>query len=147
MTHVIEILSWVPVPKSWGEALTLWSESQRSGGRWDRDSQVNSAGWVDACKISNKCLAWFWQWLIRIHINIEHLFKENLTLSHINSYFQSLYCIRIRTRGGIYGQKYPSAWRSSRGQSPRELLKAEGYIWPYILSRVLTRTLYHFNYH
>ena len=58
-----------------------------------------------------------------------------------------LYCIRIRTRGGMYGQIYPSAWTSSRGQSLRELLKAEGYIWPYILSRVLIRTLYHVNNH
>ena len=30
---------------------------------------------------------------------------------------------------------------------PRELLKAEGYIWPYIPSWVLIRTLYHFNNH
>ena len=51
-------------------------------------------------------------------------------------------CIRIRTRGEMYSQIYPSAWRSSRGRSPRELLKGEGYIWPYIPSRVLTRTLY-----
>ena len=56
-------------------------------------------------------------------------------------------CNCIRTRGGIYGQIYPSAWRCSRGRSPRELLKAEGYIWPYIPSRVLIRTLYHFNNH
>ena len=53
------------------------------------------------------------------------------------------YCIRIRTRGGIYGQMYPSAWRSSQGRSPRELLKAEGYAWPYIPSWDLIRTLYH----
>ena len=57
------------------------------------------------------------------------------------------YCIRIRTREGIYGQIYPLAWRSSRGQNPRELLKAKGYIWPYIPSWVLIRTLYHFNSH
>ena len=42
----------------------------------------------------------------------------------------SVYCICIRTRGGIYGQIYPFAWRISRGRSPRELLKAKGYIWP-----------------
>ena len=30
---------------------------------------------------------------------------------------------------------------------PPELLKAEGYIWPYIPSRVLIRTFYHFNNH
>ena len=41
-----------------------------------------------------------------------------------------LYCIRIRTRGGVYGQIYPFAWRSSREKSPRELLKAKRYIWP-----------------
>ena len=58
-----------------------------------------------------------------------------------------VYCIRIRTRGGIYGQIYPSAWRSSQGWSPRELLKAEGYIWSYIPSRFLIRTLYHFIRH
>ena len=53
--------------------------------------------------------------------------------------FSNWECISIRTRGEIYGQIYSSAWRSSRGQSPR------GYIWPYIPSRVLIRTLYHFN--
>ena len=61
--------------------------------------------------------------------------------------FRMIYCIRIRTRGGIYGQIYPSVWRSSWGQSPRELLKTEGYIWPCIPSRVLIRTLYNFNNH
>ena len=45
----------------------------------------------------------------------------------------------------IYGQLYPFAWRSSHGRSPRELLKVKGYIWPYILNRVLIRTVYHFN--
>ena len=67
------------------------------------------------------------------------------TWFHPTPSIQGKYFIRIRTRGGIYGQKYPSVWRSSRGQSLRELLKAEGYIWLYILSRVLIRTLYHFN--
>ena len=55
------------------------------------------------------------------------------------------YCIRIRTRRGIYGKILPFAWRSSREQSLRELLKAKGYVWPYIPSRVLIRTLYNFN--
>ena len=36
---------------------------------------------------------------------------------------------------------------SSRGRSPRELLKAKGYMWPYIPSQVLIRTLYNFNNH
>ena len=61
--------------------------------------------------------------------------------------FRMIYCIRIKTREEIYNQIYPSAWRSSRGRSPRELLKAEGYIWPYIPSQVLILTLYHFNNH
>ena len=56
-------------------------------------------------------------------------------------------CIRIRTREGIYHLIYPFAWRRFRGQSPRELLKAMGYILPYIMSRVLLRTVYHFNNH
>ena len=56
-------------------------------------------------------------------------------------------CIRIRTRGGIYGQIYPFAWRSSRGRSQRELLKAKGYIWPYNPSWALIRTVYYFNNH
>ena len=37
-------------------------------------------------------------------------------------------CICIRMKGGIDGQIYPFVWRSSKGQSPRELLNAEGYI-------------------
>ena len=28
----------------------------------------------------------------------------------------AFYCIRIRTRGGIYGKIYPFAWRSSQGR-------------------------------
>ena len=62
-------------------------------------------------------------------------------------YFHHWYCIRIRKRWGIYGHIEPFAWRSSRGRSPRELLNAKGYIWPYIPSQVLIRTLYHFNNH
>ena len=60
---------------------------------------------------------------------------------YISLHCPTLYCIRIRTRGGIYGQIYHFAWRSSRGQSPTELLKTKGCIWPYILSRVLIRTV------
>ena len=56
-----------------------------------------------------------------------------------------VYCIRIETRGGIYGQIYPFAFRSSRGQSQRDLLKAKGYIWQYSPSWVPIRTGYHFN--
>ena len=61
------------------------------------------------------------------------------------SYWTGLYCIRIRTRRGIYGQIYPFPWRSSWGRSPRELLKAKVYIWVYILSWVLIWTVYHFS--
>ena len=42
-----------------------------------------------------------------------------------------LYNVRIRTRLWIYGQIYPSAFRSSLRLHPRELLQTEGYIWPY----------------
>ena len=40
-----------------------------------------------------------------------------------------------------YTVKYtpPEAFRSSLGLRPRELLQAEGYIWPYILPLVLIR--------
>ena len=48
-----------------------------------------------------------------------------------------IYVIRIRMKGGIYSQIYLFAWRSSWGPSPHKLLKAKGYIWPYIPSRVL----------
>ena len=65
----------------------------------------------------------------------------------ITGFYMDLYCIRIRTRGGIYGQIYSFALRSSRGQSLRELLKVKGYIWPYIPSRFLIRTVYHLNIH
>ena len=58
-----------------------------------------------------------------------------------------LYCFRTRTRLGIHGQIYPFTWRSSWGRSLREFLKAKGYIWPYIPSPVLIRTVYHFNSH
>ena len=58
-----------------------------------------------------------------------------------------MYCISIRTRGGINGQIYPFAWRSWRGQSPRELLRAKGYILLYIPSWVLKWTVFHFNIH
>ena len=37
--------------------------------------------------------------------------------------------------------KYAYAWRSSPRRGLRELRKAEGYIWPYIPSRVLIRTV------
>ena len=49
---------------------------------------------------------------------------EKFNVSCMRDFFRMIYFIRIRTRGGIYGQIYPSAGRSSRGQSPRELLKA-----------------------
>ena len=39
----------------------------------------------------------------------------------------------------IYGQIHASASRSSLGLRPRELLQAEGYIWPYIPPLVLIR--------
>ena len=56
-----------------------------------------------------------------------------------------IYCMRLNTRQGIHSQIFPFAWRSFRGLSPRELLKENGYIWPYIPSWVLLRTVYHFN--
>ena len=40
----------------------------------------------------------------------------------------AMYCIRIRTRGGIYGQIYPFGFKSSLGLRPRELLQPKGYI-------------------
>ena len=58
-----------------------------------------------------------------------------------------LNCIGIRTRWGIYSQIYSFALRSSWRQSPRELLKAKRCIWPYIRSKFLIRTKYHFNSH
>ena len=48
----------------------------------------------------------------------------------------------MRTRLGIYGQIYPSAFRSSLGLRPRELLQAEGDIWPYIPPLVLIQIQY-----
>ena len=57
-------------------------------------------------------------------------------------YGNHIYCISIRTRQEIYGEIYPFAWRSSRGQSQKELLKAKGYIWLYIPSWVLILTQY-----
>ena len=53
------------------------------------------------------------------------------------------YNVCIRTRVGIYGQIYPSAFRSSQGLRPWELLQAEGYIWRYIPPLVLIRIQYH----
>ena len=64
--------------------------------------------------------------------------------SHAN---RQLVLYPYKTRGGMYGQIYPFGWRSSPEQSLRELLKAKGYIWPYIPSWVLIRTVYHFNGH
>ena len=57
------------------------------------------------------------------------------------------YCIRIRTRRGMYGQNITLCLKEfpRAKQSPGELLKAMGYIWPYVPSRVLIRTFYYFN--
>ena len=71
----------------------------------------------------------YWKWFPRKLNLIESTLYTLLTLC--------IYCIRIRKRQGKYSPIEPFAWRSSRGQSPRELMKAKGYIWPYILSRVL----------
>ena len=38
------------------------------------------------------------------------------------------YCIRIRTRRGIYGQIYPLPEGVPKGKAQEELLKAKGYI-------------------
>ena len=45
---------------------------------------------------------------------------------------KEIFCICIRTRGGIYGEIWPGTPEGS------------GHILPYIPSRVLIRTLYHF---
>ena len=72
---------------------------------------------------------------------------RTVSFALFGSFFQNSYCIRIRTRGGLYGQLYPFAWRSSQGRSLGEFLKAKGYIWSYILSRVQIQTVNHFNSH
>ena len=56
-----------------------------------------------------------------------------------------LYNVRIMTWLGIYGQIYPSAFRSSPGLRPREFLQAERYIWPYFPPLVLIRIQYIVN--
>ena len=50
------------------------------------------------------------------------------TLRCIWLQWNALYCIGIRKSGGKYSQIYPYAWKSSRGWSLREILKAEGHI-------------------
>ena len=53
-----------------------------------------------------------------------------------------LFCIRNRTRRGMYGQINPITWGRSWGQNQRELPKIKEYVWRYILSQVLILTVY-----
>ena len=59
----------------------------------------------------------------------------------------NIYCIRIRISRGKYGRINFFSLRSSRGQSLKELLNANEFIWPYIPSWVLIQPVYNFNYH
>ena len=65
-------------------------------------------------------------------------------ISALPSFWVGRNIVFVLGRDKGYTVKYIAfAWRSSRGRSPRELLKAKEYIWLYILSPVLIRTVYH----
>ena len=67
-----------------------------------------------------------WPWIAGQYGKIYPSRLSNTGEVNFNSImFSNWECIRIRTRGGIYGQIYPSAWRSSRGRSLRELPRSE----------------------
>ena len=84
-------------------------------------------------------------WGKNIHCVGIHYHKLNSTVVYPTTL--NIYCIHIRMSRGKYGQIYFFAWRSSKGQSLKELLNANEFIWLYIPSWVLIRPVYNFNYH
>ena len=83
--------------------------------------------WLSQCIISD-CL-----WLL-ISYTKKGLVRLYCCMLKVTWRLKSPYCIRIRTRRGIYSQILPFAWGSSWGLSPMELPKANVYIWSYLPS-------------
>ena len=67
-----------------------------------------------------------------------HFYGPSANLIQLSSSIMTkVYIASVFGQDQGYMVKKTFAWRSSRGRSPMELLKAKGYIWPNIPSRVL----------
>ena len=105
-------------PGTWNVYLQVYQEKKKKKKREKMGRPILERQYV--CPVARQSTMPF----MKIAINFTISNKSCFPHPYMIYWWQ--YCIRIRTRGGIYSQIYPFAWRSSRGQSLRELLKAMG---------------------